>query len=145
MYTLNQAAKATGKSKSTISDAIKKGKVSAMKDNHGSWQIDPAELHRVYPPMSAEQNTEPHQPNNSEHLTEHSNSVQNIIRIKELEAQLESEKKENALLKDMLSDVKDERNKWQKQAQTLLLTQGENRGDRPQTLWHWLGLGRKTA
>ena len=52
MYSLSQAAKAVGRSKGAISDAIRKGKISAEKDAHGQWQIDPAELHRVYPPAS---------------------------------------------------------------------------------------------
>jgi len=48
-YTLGQAAKATGLSKPTLSEAIKKGKISATKNENGSFSIDPAELHRVYP------------------------------------------------------------------------------------------------
>jgi len=49
MYSLAQAAKAAGKSKPTIMRAIKAGKVSAARRDDGSYQIDPAELHRVYP------------------------------------------------------------------------------------------------
>jgi excisionase family DNA binding protein len=49
-YTLGEAAKATGRSKSTILRAIAAGKISATKDvASGSWTIEPAELHRVYP------------------------------------------------------------------------------------------------
>ncbi len=48
-YTLGQAAKATGKSKPTILQAIKTGRLSANRDDKGQWQIDPAELDRVYP------------------------------------------------------------------------------------------------
>ncbi len=48
-YSLKQAATATGKSKPTILRAIQNGKISATKDDHGEWQIEPAELHRVYP------------------------------------------------------------------------------------------------
>ena len=47
-YTLGQAAKATGKSKATISNAIGKGWISAAKNDQGQWQIEPAELNRVY-------------------------------------------------------------------------------------------------
>ena len=50
-YTLGTAAKATGKDRATISRAIKKGRISAAKNDNGEWQIDPAELHRVYPPL----------------------------------------------------------------------------------------------
>ena len=47
---LGEAAKATGKSKTTISRAVKSGKVSGgNKGNDGEYQIDPAELFRVYP------------------------------------------------------------------------------------------------
>ena len=48
-YSIKQAAEATGKTKPTILRAIQKNKISAKKDEHGEWEIDPAELHRVYP------------------------------------------------------------------------------------------------
>ena len=51
-YTIGEAAKATGKTKSTISKAIKSGRISAIKSEGGKYNIDPAELHRVYPPVS---------------------------------------------------------------------------------------------
>ncbi len=50
-YSLKQAAAASGKSKPTILRAIQGGKISAEKDQQGEWQIEPAELHRVYPPV----------------------------------------------------------------------------------------------
>ena len=54
-YTLKQAAIASGKSKPTVLRAIQTGKISATRDETaGSWLIDPAELHRVYPPIAAE-------------------------------------------------------------------------------------------
>lgn len=53
MYSLSQAAKATGKGKSTIFRDLKNGKISGIRTGadgwKGGWQIDPAELHRVYP------------------------------------------------------------------------------------------------
>lgn len=48
-FTLGQAAKATGRSKAGILDAIRGGRLSASRDDKNQWQIDPAELHRVYP------------------------------------------------------------------------------------------------
>jgi hypothetical protein len=58
-YTLGEAAIACGKSKSTISKAIKAGKISAEKNDHGTFEIEASELHRVYPPAPSpiEQNT----------------------------------------------------------------------------------------
>jgi hypothetical protein len=52
VYTLGQAAKATGRSKSALSRDVKAGRVSATRNADGSLQIDPAELHRVFPPVS---------------------------------------------------------------------------------------------
>lgn len=48
-YSANQAAEATGKNVATITRAIKSGKISATKDPSGAWQIDGAELSRVFP------------------------------------------------------------------------------------------------
>jgi hypothetical protein len=62
-YTLGQAAKATGKGKTTIQRAVAKGLISAEKGRNGEYQIDPAELHRVFPigtrhdPVKTLQNT----------------------------------------------------------------------------------------
>ena len=47
--TLNQAAKTCGRSKSTLLEAIRSGRMSAPKDDRGRYAIDPAELHRAFP------------------------------------------------------------------------------------------------
>lgn len=52
LYTLGQAAKAAGRTKTTLQEAIKKGRFSATKDALGRYQIDPAELHCVYAPVA---------------------------------------------------------------------------------------------
>lgn len=52
MYTLGSAARAAGVSKSTIHRAIKRGTISARSKDVGGYEIDPAELHRVFPPVS---------------------------------------------------------------------------------------------
>jgi hypothetical protein len=51
MYTIATAAAAVGRNKTAILRAIKAGKISVSKDENGEWQIDPAELHRIYPPL----------------------------------------------------------------------------------------------
>ena len=45
---LSQAAKAAGKSKSTINRAIKSGKLSATRHDDGSYTIDGSELSRAF-------------------------------------------------------------------------------------------------
>jgi hypothetical protein len=49
MYTLGEAARASGKSKPTITKAIRTGRISAVRAEDGTYQIDESELHRVYP------------------------------------------------------------------------------------------------
>lgn len=56
-YTLGTAARALGRSKSSLSRDIKNGRLSAIRNANGSFTIDPAELHRVYPPVSQQQDT----------------------------------------------------------------------------------------
>jgi hypothetical protein len=46
---LNQAAKTCGRAKSTLLDAIKSGRLSAAKTPNGHYEIEPSELHRVFP------------------------------------------------------------------------------------------------
>ena len=51
MHTIATAAAAVGRNKTAILRAIKAGKISVAKDENGEWQINPAELHRIYPPL----------------------------------------------------------------------------------------------
>lgn len=46
---LSAAAKEVDRSKSTLSRAIKEGRLSATHCEDGSYRIDPAELYRVFP------------------------------------------------------------------------------------------------
>ena len=47
--TLGQAARMAGVGKTTLARAIKSGRMSASRSDEGSYRIEPAELHRVYP------------------------------------------------------------------------------------------------
>jgi hypothetical protein len=53
-YSLGEAARATGRNKSTILRAVRAGKISATREEaRGGWMIEPAELHRVFAPVAA--------------------------------------------------------------------------------------------
>lgn len=115
VYTLGDAAKATGKSKATISKAIKIGRISAVKDETGAFQIDPAELHRVYPPtVSSEQKETPRE-------TPDEQEKSGLIR--ELQARLEAANERLADRDEMISDLREDRDKWRQQATALLTDQ----------------------
>src|SRR5689334_16802750 len=53
-YTLAAAASATGLNKTTILRAIKNGKICATRHLRANWLVEPAELHRVYPPHAGD-------------------------------------------------------------------------------------------
>lgn len=52
-YNLAEAGAAVGRSKSSILRAIRKGALSAKRnETSGEWAIEPAELFRAYPPVA---------------------------------------------------------------------------------------------
>lgn len=48
MLSLQEAADLARVNKSTLFRALKAGKISGTRDEHGQWRIDPAEVSRVY-------------------------------------------------------------------------------------------------
>jgi septal ring factor EnvC (AmiA/AmiB activator) len=106
-YSLSEAAKATGKNKTTIQRAIKNGKISAAKGNSGSYEIDPSELHRVFPPVAAQRDAQPPQSNDAQHgKNDHPN--RHLDRVLELEKELAvAHERANGLeaQKDQMSDT----------------------------------------
>ena len=111
VYTLGQAAKATGKSKTAIARAIGKGKISAVKDDLGRWRIDPSELHRIYPVVSQDNGMS--DVNDALGHTPDHTGLQHRIEL--LEVQL-------AAAKAQVEDLRSDRDAWREQAQRKLLT-----------------------
>lgn len=103
-YTAGQAAKAAGVSKATITRSLKSGKISGSKDPNGTWSIDPAELHRVFPPVA-------HEPAETQELQqpatpEKSNETGVLER-------------ENQMLREALIEARQERDRWHQIAERL--------------------------
>jgi hypothetical protein len=124
-YTLATAAAACGVNKSTILRAIKAGKVSAVRDEHGQWQVEPAELHRVYPPVA----------------TPRTDATQRYVPADAAALALADQRAalaegRLAELKEMLADMQRDRDAWRDQAQRLALPKPEQA--RPMTWWRWL-------
>lgn len=112
VYTLGEAAKATGKSKATISKAIKSGRISASKDETGVFRIDPSELHRVYPPTPTGERKET--------PDETPENTQDLGDFKALQARLEAVQERLADKEAVISDLREDRDKWRQQATALL-------------------------
>ena len=104
MYTLGEAAKATGKSKATIAQSIQKGRISAEKDDLGRWQIEPSELHRLYPVASSTDGSK------SDSIENGSNTLQTALhRVEVLETELRAARKQNEYLEGHVEDLKGQR------------------------------------
>ena len=122
-YTLGEAAKATGMSKAAISRAIKNGTVSAEKQDNGSFKIDPAELHRVYPPVAEKQ------VNDERRATLGNGHLNGEFLV--LQAKLEAATQRLADIRDELADVRDDRDHWRAQAEKLLLAGPRSHTEQP--------------
>lgn len=86
-YSLSEAAKATGKNKTTIQRAIKNGKISAIKGDSGSYEIEPSELHRVFPPVAAQRDAQ-HRQSNDTQQGKYASINNDLARVLELEREL---------------------------------------------------------
>ncbi len=128
--TLGEAAKSAGKTKPTILNAIKKGRLSAKKNDAGVWQIDPAELHRVYVPVSSNSLKE----DETLRPETQSNANENMVLKKEVE-----------LLREQMSDLKEDRNHWREQAEraSLLLTDQREKSPEGRIAKAWAALTGK--
>jgi len=104
---LSQAAKLTGKSKSTINRAIKTGKISATRHDDGSYSIDPAELSRAFDMEPLE---------GAKRRDAEPNEARLIERIEALGAMLSRER-------EISADLKEDRDRWRQQATALLTDQ----------------------
>ena len=129
-HTLNAAAKLSGRAKSTISKAIKDGRLSAEKNESGGFEIDGAELSRVFPFPVGDQPSIPQ----SNTQKEHENRV--------LEIELKAERQMRERLMSEIEDLKIQRDKWQDQAQTLLLS-NQSQSEVQGTKRGFLGLFRR--
>ena len=120
-YTLGTAAKATGKSKTTIQRAIAKGTISAHKEKNGRYSIDPSELHRVFPMVSTDTVAQPSQVDTSRPPDE--TPLQ--VKVEALEAMLERER-------EALTEMRSDRDAWKQQATALLSGPGKKK-----RWWPW--------
>lgn len=109
MLTLGKASSETGKSKTTIAHAIKSGRLSATINDKGQYQIDPAELFRVYAPSPSIRRS--NRPSNLDtetaHLTHDKTHLERELEL--VKEQLEREREINKRLFDQLDDAHKER------------------------------------
>jgi hypothetical protein len=116
-YTLGEAAKASGKSKTSIRRALDSGRISGAKNALGAWAIEPAELHRVFPRV--ERGSGDAAPEAARSVTAGGAGVTPV-----LEARLEAAER-------LIEELRGQCARWQQQAErlTLLLTDQRSRSE----------------
>ena len=115
-YTLGEAAKAVGKTKAAIWQAIAAKRLRGEKDEKNRWQIDPEELFRLYPPLGAGAQKED-QKENAKHKESNSNLNNENSVLKERVKGLEELCKE---LREERDDWKKESENWREQTKRVL-------------------------
>jgi excisionase family DNA binding protein len=107
-YTIGQAAKATGRSKSLISKAIKDGRLSATRVGTtptSPMEIDASELFRVYPMiLTKEYNVVQPQETPKEQRNHYAIALATALEIVKVERKYQDEKIED--LKEQLKEAK---------------------------------------
>ena len=112
-YTLGEAAKASRKSKSTISKALKNGTISANKLDNGRFEIDASELFRVFPKRS--------ETLDGERMNTPTETLENAVKMARIEERLEASERRN-------KELEEDRDKWRQQATALLEHKDTKRG-----------------
>ena len=122
-YTLGTAAKATGVAKTTLRRKIKKGEITAHQKEDGTYEIDPAELHRVYPAVQSAPSSEPDSVERSLPVAKPDDTA--VAQVAQVE--VDALKREIELYKDRIEELKVERDRWHAQAERLALTDERKR------------------
>jgi excisionase family DNA binding protein len=134
MITLGEAARLTGLGKTTVSRAIKAGRLSAARTAIGSYEIDPAELARCYPFKAAAEATDATVAATGPVLWVHRTGAKPEATgaTAALETQIAGLREIGDLLRRQLDEVREDRERWRSQAEAVqrLITGPEERDRR---------------
>ena len=134
---LREAAREAGVSKSTILRAIQRGRLSAARTDDGGYDIQPAELFRIYEPRTSADRT-----GNDAVGQDAPASVQEATAV--LQAENEGLRNQVATLRELADEMKAQRDSWQRQteaAQLQATTAQQLLADlRPAAKKRWFGL-----
>ncbi len=113
MLTLGAAAKMTGLGKTTLTRAIRAGRLSATRREDGRYEIDPAELNRVYS-ITTETIDTVVLPRPVVHHATPERDPETLARLAALEAEIRG-------LRDLLSEVRESRDGLRETVTRLLV------------------------
>ena len=111
---LMKAAELTGKSASTIHRAMKAGRLSFGMNDHGERTVDASELFRVFPPKASETASEELRDDTPSNIARHA------MQLEKMEVELRAERAKNALLEQLLDEMRQERQAERREKERLL-------------------------
>jgi excisionase family DNA binding protein len=135
---LREAAEQTGVSKSTIFRAIQSGRMSAERDDDRNFKIDPAELFRVYPPKSddvAPERAGERGAGQDATPTGRGDATELVVRNAQLEAEISALKAILEAEKKRADEIREDRDRWAKQAERLALAPPVGSSPEPRRGW----------
>jgi hypothetical protein len=138
----NRAAKEAGIAKKTLLEAISSGRLAAIKNDKGHWEIEPSELFRVYPKTGSGELKKP-QPTPVENDKKTNETSALEIEVKMLREQIErmdaERDRERIQLADQIEALKEQAERQSadhRQALAALTDQRERAAEQPKRgLW----------
>lgn len=112
---ISQAAELTQKSKSTLTRAMKSGRLSYTVGDDGEKEIDTSELERVYgafPPKFDQEAV----------IRAELQKAQDMLEMERVKMRCRSLEDRLHMTERQLEDMREQRDQWQKQAQQLMIT-----------------------
>ena len=137
--TLNQAAKECGRAKSTLSKALKSGKLSAERGEKGAYLIEPSELFRVFPKSSNDDQSIPTPNTKAEQGNSDLEREVEALRKEVATANIERER-ERAQLTDQIEDLRTRLDRESEERRTLTAMIADQRTAPQETRRGFLGL-----
>lgn len=117
-----RAAELTGKSKSTVQRAMNNGKLSFELDNNGRRVIDVSELERVFGLNQGASNGGSPSISQNQEVEAELEKAKNMLEMERLKMQIKMLEDKLHMAEQQIEDLVGQRDKWQKQADQVLLT-----------------------
>jgi hypothetical protein len=140
LISLGQAAKLAGLGKTTLARAIKAGRLSATRRDDGGYQIDIAELERVYPLRSPTEATPATGTGTALMVHPATGDAASAV----LSGEIEALRATAALMREQIADLREDRDRWRDQAERLAIAAPKPPETPPATVpervtwWRWL-------
>jgi hypothetical protein len=133
---LSTAARLAGVDKSTLRRAVKAGKLSAVRDEHGVWRIEACEVGRLYPLAAPGEQRPAADPEALPHHAPPAPAAVDALVAQLRETITDLRRERDDWKEQAMRDLRRERDDWKEQAMRLALP--APRPEKPTTWWRRL-------